>query len=444
MLPSLLLKNGTCVFPSGEITQADIAVTDGKITAIGALGNAPAEQIIDASHLHILPGIIDTQVHFREPGLQHKEDLESGTRGAVLGGVTSLFEMPNTNPSTLTKEALEDKLHRAKGRAWTDHAFYMGSADSNADQLGELEKLQGCCGVKVFMGSSTGSLLVQDDATLLKVLKSGRRRVAIHAEDEYRLIERKHLAEAEGHPRAHPIWRDEEVCLRATQRLIRLAREAKRRVHVLHVTTAEEMAFLAQHKDIATVEVLPQHLTLTAPECYERLGTLAQMNPPIRDKRHQDALWQAIREGVVDVLGSDHAPHTLEEKAKPYPQSPSGLTGVQTMVPLMLNHVAGGRLSLQRMVDLLSTSQARVFGIVGKGRIAKGYDADFTIVDLNATRTLENKWIASKVGWTPFDGMTVRGWAVMTIIRGVLVMRDDALLGTPIGQPMRFQETCFS
>jgi dihydroorotase len=320
----------------------------------------------------------------------------------------------------------------------------MGSADSNADQLGELEKLQGCCGVKVFMGSSTGSLLVQDDATLLKVLKSGRRRVAIHAEDEYRLIERKHLAEAEGHPRAHPIWRDEEVCLRATQRLIRLAREAKRRVHVLHVTTAEEMAFLAQHKDIATVEVLPQHLTLTAPECYERLGTLAQMNPPIRDKRHQDALWQAIREGVVDVLGSDHAPHTLEEKAKPYPQSPSGLTGVQTMVPLMLNHVAGGRLSLQRMVDLLSTSQARVFGIVGKGRIAKGYDADFTIVDLNATRTLENKWIASKVGWTPFDGMTVRGWAVMTIIRGVLVMRDDALLGTPIGQPMRFQETCFS
>jgi dihydroorotase len=441
MSPSLLIKNGTCVFPSGEITQADIAVTDGKITAIGALGNTPAEQIIDASHLHILPGIIDSQVHFREPGLEHKEDLESGTRGAVLGGVTSLFEMPNTNPSTLTKEALEDKLHRAKGRAWTDHAFYMGSADSNADQLGELEKLQGCCGVKVFMGSSTGSLLVQDDATLLKVLKSGRRRVAIHAEDEYRLIERKHLAEAEGHPRAHPIWRDEEVCLRATQRLIRLAREAKRRVHVLHVTTAEEMAFLAQHKDIATVEVLPQHLTLTAPECYERLGTLAQMNPPIRDKRHQDALWQAIREGVVDVLGSDHAPHTLEEKAKPYPQSPSGLTGVQTMVPLMLNHVAEGRLSLQRMVDLLSTSQARVFGIVGKGRIAKGYDADFTIVDLNATRTIENKWIASKVGWTPFDGMTVRGWAVMTIIRGQLVMRDDTLLGTPIGQPMRFQET---
>jgi len=444
MSPTLLLKNGTCVFPSGEITQADIAVTDGKITAIGALGNTPAEQIIDASHLHILPGMIDSQVHFREPGLEHKEDLESGTRGAVLGGVTSLFEMPNTNPSTLTKEALEDKLNRAKGRAWTDHAFYMGSADSNADQLGELEKLQGCCGVKVFMGSSTGSLLVQDDATLLKVLKSGRRRVAIHAEDEYRLIERKHLAEAEGHPRAHPVWRDEEVCLRATQRLIRLAREAKRRVHVLHVTTAEEMAFLAQHKDIATVEVLPQHLTLTAPECYERLGTLAQMNPPIRDKRHQDALWQAIREGVVDVLGSDHAPHTLEEKAKPYPQSPSGLTGVQTMVPLMLNHVAEGRLSLQRMVDLLSTSQARVFGIVGKGRIAKGYDADFTIVDLNVTRTIENKWIASKVGWTPFDGMTVRGWPVMTIIRGQLVMRDDALLGTPIGQPMRFQETCCS
>jgi len=239
----------------------------------------------------------------------------------------------------------------------------------------------------------------------------------------------------------HPEWRDVEVALKCTTRLLRLARQAHRRIHVLHVTTAEEMQILKDNKDIATVEVLPQHLTLAAPECYERLGSFAQMNPPIRDARHREALWAALNAGIVDCIGSDHAPHTKEEKARPYPRSPSGLTGVQTLVPIMLNHVAAGRLTLQRFVDLTSAGPARIFGMAGKGRLAVGYDADFTIVDLKANRTITNDWIASRSGWTAYDGMKVTGWPKATIIRGQVVMRDDELLNKPVGVPVRFQET---
>ncbi|MBL8645602.1 MAG: dihydroorotase, partial [Rhodospirillaceae bacterium] len=287
----------------------------------------------------------------------------------------------------------------------------------------------------------TGSLLVADDANVARVLASGTRRVTVHSEDDDRLKERNKMVAAGADVSMHPQWRDVETALKCTQRLLKLARAAKRRVQVLHVTTAEEMELLKDHKDIATVEVLPQHLTLAAPECYERLGTLAQMNPPIREARHREALWKAINDGVVDCIGSDHAPHTLEEKAKPYPRSPSGLTGVQTLLPLMLNHVAEGRLTLQRMIDLTSAGPARIFGIAGKGRIALGYDGDLTVVDLKAKREITNKWIASKAGWTAFDGMKVTGWPKATIIRGHIVMRDDEVQGTPKGAVVRFQET---
>jgi dihydroorotase len=274
------------------------------------------------------------------------------------------------------------------------------------------------------------------------VLINGHRRMAVHCEDEPRLKERKKLAEVPGATaHLHPVWRDAQSALLATQRLVGLARKHGRRVHVLHVTTAEEMAFLAQHRDIATVEVLPQHLTLAAPDCYDQLGTLAQMNPPIREARHREGLWRAIADGIVDVIGSDHAPHTLEEKRKPYPNSPSGLTGVQTLVPLMLDHVNAGRLTLQRFVDLTSAGAARIFGLARKGRIGVGYDADLTVVDLKATREITNEWIASKAGWTPYDGMTVTGWPRATIIAGRCVMRDDELLGAPQGQPFQFMET---
>ncbi|EME72047.1 dihydroorotase [Paramagnetospirillum caucaseum] len=436
----LILRNGIAVTPNGP-QRTDIAVSDGRIRAIGDLLGASAADEIDLRGLTVLPGVIDTQVHFREPGLEHKEDLESGTRAAAQGGVVAIFEMPNTKPSTTTADAIRDKLARARGRAWVDHAFFIGAASDNVGHLAEWERIPGCAGVKVFMGSSTGSLLVDDDSTLAAVLAQGFRRIAVHCEDEGRLIERKHLAEEGAHPRVHHQWRDEETALKATTRLISLAEKAGRRVHVLHVTTAEEMAFLGGHKDLATVETTPQHLTLAAPECYERLGTYAQMNPPIREARHRDALWKAITDGTVDVLGSDHAPHTREEKDKPYPASPSGMTGVQTLVPIMLDHVNQGRLSLERLVDLTSAGPARIYNITGKGRIAVGYDADFTIVDMRAERTITNGWIESRCGWTPFDGRKVTGWPIATIVRGLTVMRDGQLLGSAAGEPVRFQES---
>lgn len=436
----LVIHGGSVFMPGGPVAT-DIGVRDGKTVAVGNLAGASAAARFDASHLTVLPGVIDEQVHFREPGPVHKEDLETGTRGAALGGVTAVFEMPNTDPATTTEAAINDKLARAKGRAWTDHAFYVGAAAENADDLGRLERLPGVCGIKMFMGSSTGSLLVPDDENVGRVLASGVRRVTVHSEDDMRLQERAALVKDGADVSMHPVWRDVETAVRSTQRLLRLARQHGRRVHVLHVTTAEEMEILAQHRDIATVEVLPQHLTLASPECYQRLGTFAQMNPPIREARHRDALWAAIDAGIVDCVGSDHAPHTREEKAKPYPRSPSGLTGVQTLLPLLLDHMAQGRLSLTRLVDLTSAGPARIFGIAGKGRISRGYDADFTVVDLKAKRTITNAWIASRSGWTAFDGMDVTGWPKATIVRGHIVMRDDALLDKPIGAPVRFQET---
>ncbi|KAA5607084.1 dihydroorotase [Roseospira marina] len=434
----LLLRGAEVATPSG-LAQTTVAVRDGRIVALGVPEGADAVETLDLSGLHVLPGVIDTQVHFREPGLEHKEDLESGTRGAVLGGVTAIFEMPNTTPNTDTPEALADKLARAQGRAWCDHAFFIGATDANAEQLGTWEGLPGCAGVKVFMGASTGSLLVEDDTVLGRVLAGGRRRVAVHAEDEARLRERKAIAAERATPAAHPDWRDVETAVRATQRLLALACETRRRVHVLHITTAEEMELLAEAKDLATVEVTPQHLTLTAPDCYERLGSLAQMNPPIREARHREALWRAVAEGVVDVIGSDHAPHTREEKARPYPASPSGMPGVQTLVPVMLDHVNAGRLSLQRFIDLTNAGPARIYNIAGKGRIARGYDADFTVVDLKARRTIEDAWMANKSGWTPYHGLTVTGWPMATIVRGRVVMREGELSGPPAGAPVRFQ-----
>jgi dihydroorotase len=437
----LLLQGATVLTPNG-LERIDLACTDGRIVGLGDLqANWSAETMLDATGLHVLPGVIDSQVHFREPGLTHKEDLEAGTRGAVLGGVTGIFEMPNTHPLTLWEADLQAKLDAAQGRAWCDYAFYIGGSAVNAAQLQTLENLPGCAGVKVFMGSSFGDLLADDDTVLRRILRHGRRRMAVHAEDEARLLERKALVEASRDVRQHHHWRDVESAFKATRRIVGMAAETDRRLHVLHVSTAEEMAFLAQHKRRVTVEVTPHHLTMHAPECYERLGSIVQMNPPVRERHHQDALWQAIREGVVDVIGSDHAPHTREEKAKPYPQSPSGMTGVQALLPLMLDHVHAGRLSLQRLVDLTSAGPARIFGIEGKGRIAVGYDADLTLVDLAARRTISNDWIASRCGWTPYDGIAVTGWPIHTILRGQVVVRDGQLMGPPGGQMIRFLET---
>ena len=434
----LLLIKATVVTAAGT-GIADIGIRGGRIAAIGALGNASARETLDLKGLHVLPGVIDTQVHFREPGLTHKEDLETGSRAAVMGGVVGVFEMPNTKPLTTTVETLDAKVAAARNRMFCDFAFYVGGTRENISKIWHLERLEGSAGIKVFMGSSTGDLLVDDEPHLDRIIAALSRRAAFHAEDEDRLKARMGLRRA-GDPSSHPEWRDVETAMIATQRLVRLAEKHKRRVHVLHISTAEEIAFLGAHRDWASVEVTPHHLTLASPDCYERLGTYAQMNPPVREARHREALWAAIANGTVDVLGSDHAPHTRAEKDHTYPESHSGMTGVQTLVPLMLDHVNAGRLSLARFVDLTSHGPARLFGLAGKGRIAVGYDADFTVVDLDRRETIANKWIQSRSDWTPYDGVKVKGWPVGTFVRGHRAMWQGEIATKAHGQPIRFHE----
>lgn len=434
----LLIKGGTLVNHDG-IGVRDIGITAGRIRAIGTLAHASAGETIEAAGLHVLPGVIDTQVHFREPGLTHKEDLETGSRAAVQGGVTAVFEMPNTNPLTTGEAELADKVARGRHRMHCDFAFWVGGTRDNAAHVAELERLPGAAGIKVFMGSSTGSLLVADDDGVAAILRNTRRRAAFHSEDEFRLDERKPLRVA-GDPSSHPVWRDAEAALRCTTRLLRIARETRARVHVLHISTGDEIAILRDAKDVASCEVTPHHLTLSA-EDYGRLGTRLQMNPPVRDASHRAQLWRGLEQGVLDILGSDHAPHTVEEKAKVYPDSPSGMTGVQTLVPVMLDHVAAGRLSLARFVDMTSSGPARLFGIAGKGRVAAGYDADLTIVDLKREARVTDEWIASRSRWTPYAGKAVTGWPIGTIVRGRRVMWEGELTAPSLGEPVRFAET---
>jgi dihydroorotase len=433
----LLVRGGEIFGPHG-LQRADVGIVGERILAIGPSLSGEAKSVFDATGQTVLPGVIDPQVHFREPGLEHKEDLESGTRAAVLGGVTAVFEMPNTTPPTTSKSALEDKLNRARGRVHCDIAFFVGATKENADQLGELELLPGCCGVKIFMGSSTGTLLVADDATLERVLKSGKRRVAIHAEDEDRLIARKPIALSSGNVQSHPEWRDAECARLATERIIRIAQRVGRPIHVLHVTTAEEIPMLKAAKPLVSFEIPPQHLTLKAPDCYSELGTLAQMNPPIREERHQVALWAAVADDTVDAIATDHAPHTLKEKALSYPKSPSGMPGVQTLIPIMLDHVHHGRLTLKQFVRLLCEGPAHLYQVKDRGVLTLGALASLTIVDRTKKRTIHNDWIASRVGWTPFHGKEVVGWPTATLIRGRVVMHNDRILEPHIGIPVEF------
>lgn len=433
-----IFLNGTIANHNG-VTKGDVGVINGKIAEIGDLSGRETEAIVDCTGLHILPGVIDTQVHFREPGNEHKEDLESGSLAAVMGGVTGVFEMPNTNPLTIDKATFEDKIKRAKHRMHCDFAFYIGGTHENVDQLPELEKMPGCAGVKVFMGSSTGSLLVEDDDGVENILRAISRRAAFHSEDEPRLVSREHLR-VEGDPSSHPVWRDVEAAVKCTKRLLALSKKTGKRIHVLHISTADEMALLAEHKDLASVEVTPHHLTLDE-TAYDKLGTYVQMNPPVRDAQHRAGIWSGVDAGIADILGSDHAPHTKEEKDQPYPKSPSGMTGVQTLVPVMLDHVNNGKMTLERFVDMTSHGPNRLFQIAGKGRIAVGYDADLTIVDLKRKQVIDDSWIASKPGWTPYNGVEVTGWPVGTILRGHKVMWEGELIEAHKGEPMTFAES---
>ena len=431
----LILEGGILTTHKGE-RRGDLAIRNGKISAVGRIADRRARKILNVAGLHILPGVIDTQVHFREPGNEHKEDFETGSRAALLGGVVGVFEMPNTNPPTTNRAAMRDKLARARGRMYCNYAFYAGATPDNIASLGALEKLPGCCGVKVFLGSSTGNLLVPDDASMEAILRATRRRVAFHSEDEYRLEARKPLRRA-GDVASHLVWRDTQTATLATRRVLRLARKTRRKVHILHISTAQEMQLLAR-EPLATVETTPQHLTLQAPDCYQRLGAYAQMNPPVRTRAHRLGLWRALRAGIVDVIGSDHAPHTRAEKSRPYPDSPAGMPGVQTLLPVMLDHVNAGRLSLPHLVSLTSHRPRQMFGIRDKGALETGLHADLTLVDMQCRRTIDDSWIASRCGWTPFHGHAVRGWPRGVLLRGRIAMWEDELPAPPSGQPMRF------
>ena len=430
------IYKGSNIVTHNNTYISDIAVKDGKIMTVGDLSKESASQIIDITGYHLLPGVIDTQVHFREPGLEYKEDLNSGTKAAVLGGITGVFEMPNTNPATTNEEALREKLRLAEGRLFCDYAFYAGGTEDNYLELPKLEKIPGCCGVKVFMGLSVGSLLVTDHDDLNNIVSSINNRAAFHCEDQD-LLEKRIDFQVQGDINSHEVWRNDEQCFKATQRIVNIARMNKKNIHILHVSTKQEIEFLSKNKDIASVEITPQHLTLNAPDCYNKLGSYAQMNPPIRNLSHQKKLWEGINNGTADIIGSDHAPHTREEKDTEYPNSPSGMPGVQTLVPVMLNHVNNGKLSLERFVELTSYNPSELFKIKEKGKIEVGFDADFTIVDMNKERVITNDWIVSKCGWTPYDGMSIKGWPIMTVIRGNTVMQNDEI-SDPLGKPINF------
>ena len=431
----LIIKNGKC-YINGELKSVDVSVRDGKIQALGQI-TKEAKDTIDAKGLIVLPGCIDTQTHFREPGSTDTEDLHSGSRAAIAGGITSVFEMPNTNPPTSNTKEFQRKLDLAKNRMYCNYAFYFGATADNVNQLAELKNLDGCCGIKLFVGSSTGNLLVALEEDIDKVFKNSSKVVAVHSEDEEILNKNKKLIK-NGDVHSHPVWRSEECAISSTRRIVRIAKKYNKKAHVLHITTKQEIDFLSQHKGNITFEITPQHLTIYAPDCYDKLGTYAQMNPPLRDKSHYDRLWYAVKNNYNDTIGSDHAPHLKANKEKEYPNSPSGMPGVQTLMPVMLNHVNDGKLSLNQLMSLVCENPVKIFGIKNKGFIKEGFDADFTIIDMNKEIEIKNKNIESKCGWSPFDGYKFKGTPVSTIIAGKIKMQDGKILGDPEGAPLEF------
>ena len=412
--------------------RQDIGISNGRILKIGSLGQHSAKEVFTAKGLHILPGLIDTQVHFREPGMEHKEDIKSASRSTLLGGITAFFDMPNTRPPTVTAEALQDKIHRAEKSSFCDFAFFVGATPENLSTISELAKHENCPGIKVFMGSSTGSLLLHEEEHIAHVLKTSSKKIAVHSEDEQRLRQRKNIVLSDpGKVHLHPVWRDPECALLSTKKIVALAEKYQKKVHILHITTKEEMQFLSQHKKAASVEVTPQHLSLCAPDCYDRLGTLAQMNPPIRDETHRQALWRGIESNVVTMLGSDHAPHTLEEKQKTYPNSPAGMPGVQTMLTIMLDHVNKQRLSLKKLTELLAVNPHRHYGMTNQGLIREGFKANITFVDLKKKRKISKDWLASKCGWSPYENQETTGWPAGVLLNGKWAVREDELISSP-------------
>ena len=432
---SLIIKNGSC-YIDGKFQNIDIGLSGNKIKKVGKI-DLNSSKVFDATGKIVLPGVIDTQVHFREPGANDAENLESGSRAAIAGGVTSVFEMPNTNPPTSTFKEFNNKLKAAKNRMFCNYAFYFGATPDNMKELASVNTLEGCCGVKLFAGSSTGNLLVSQEKDIEKVISNSSKIISVHSEDENILWSRKKFIK-DGDVTSHPVWRNEECALESTKRVVRIAQKYKKKIHILHVTTKQEIDFFSEKRDNVTFEITPQHLTLFAPDCYEKLKTFSQMNPPLRSKDHHDRLWDAVKESLVSTIGSDHAPHTKEEKSRKYPLSPSGMPGVQTLLPVMLDHVNKGKLKIEKLIKLVCENPCDLFGIKNKGYIKENYDADLTVVDMNKEVVIKDSWIESKCGWTPFNNYKVKGFPVVTIVNGEIVMKDNKIISNAKGKPLNF------
>ena len=441
---SLTIRGGTLAVPAGgqaasvALVQGDLQIVDGEITAVGLVTDDRGE-LIDATGLLVMPGVIDPQVHFREPGATQKEDIRTGSIACAAGGVTAFLEMPNTNPPTTTAAALQAKLDTAAASSVVDFGFFIGATPDNLDVLCSVHDTPA---IKIFMGSSTGTLLVNEPQDLDRIFAVGHLPIAVHAEDEARLIARKKLFADRTDVAAHTELRDATAALLATQLAYSLSEKHNRRLHVLHLSTGDEVEFLrARGKGAGrvTCEVTPQHLLLNAPEIYERLGTKAQMNPPLRTVEHSEILWSGLLDGTIDCIATDHAPHTLQEKAAGYGKAPSGMPGVETSLAAMLNAASDGRCTVEQVVQWMTAGPADCYRIAKKGRLAPGFDGDVTLVDLKETRCVDDRPIRSRCGWSPFAGVPLTGWPVTTIVRGAPVYRDGALIEGVAGQALRFR-----
>lgn len=446
---SLTIRGGTLALPDGDPRSpatrirrvvGDLQLTDGKITAVGVVPERDGE-VVDARGLLVMPGVIDPQVHFREPGLTHKEDLGTGSRACAAGGVTAFLEMPNTDPPTTSRVALDDKLARAARTSLVDYGFFIGATPENSDELLAHDADDDICGIKVFMGSSTGRLLVNERADLERIFSRGHKLIAVHAEDEARLVARKKSFGPTTDVTQHTHIRDAEAARLASALALELSETFQRRLHILHLSTADEVALLAERgkgQGRVTAEVTPQHLTLIAPQIYERLGTRAQMNPPLREAQHAEALWKGLHAGLLDCIATDHAPHTLDEKAKGYGAAPSGMPGVETALAVMLDAAARGLCTVDDVVRWMTLGPARCYGIVGKGALVEGYDGDVTLVDLAERRAVDARPIRSRCGWSPYEGVPLTGWPVATFVGGRAVYRDGELIESGSGAKLRF------
>jgi dihydroorotase len=418
----ILIRNATVVLPAGS-AKVHVLVEGDKIVAVDAAEHTRADEVVDAHGLHLLPGVVDDQVHFREPGLTHKEDLDTATRACAKGGVTTFLEMPNTKPSTITCERLHEKLQLASQKCRVNYGFYMGATPDN---VAELAKASRTPGIKIFIGSSTGELLVDEQAALEKIFAETTLPITAHCEDEATI--RANMQRI-GKPQSvadHSRIRDEQAARVATRRATDLARKYKHRFHVLHVSTVAELESIRDHAKLITAEVCHHHLFFHVDD-YDRLGTRIQMNPSIKTAADNQGLWQALLDGTIQVIATDHAPHTMEEKTRPYPESPSGLPAVENSLALILNQVNLGRCTIEQVVSWMCDAPARVWDIVDKGRIAPGYDADLVLVDMQKEVTVCDRDQWTKCGWTPWHGETLQGWPVRTWVMGQEVFRDGQL-----------------